>query len=365
MKTDDIQRRLASWFAGKLPDAHDVRIEGLDRLEFGHSAETLLFTICWHAHGADRRQDVVLRLRPPPPGLLEPYNLRRQFEILRALEATPVRSPRALWLEGTGAVLGREFYVMERLAGTVYERSVPHELEADPQRIRRMSESMVEQIAAIHTVDLRATGLDAIGDGRGYLDRELQHWAGEIRRVQRGPLPALERLLKALRALQPEQCPKITLVHGDPKPGNFAFQSDRVSGVLDWEMATVGDPLADIGWAEITWRMPSSFTARPASLSADELVARYEDLTGIGVRHRHWYRAFQGLKIAVIMLVGAMLFDDGFTDDLRMAEMGYGVHPFTRDALRDLGVDEELDSGPVTAREERIAAVRRRTSHQV
>ncbi len=362
MKTDDIQRRLTSWLAGQLPDAQHVRIEGLDRLEFGHSAETLLFTICWRAHAAERRQDVVLRLRPPAPGLLEPYNLRRQFEILRALESTPVRSPRALWFEGSGAVLGREFYVMERLAGTVYERSVPHELEADPQRIRRMSESMVEQIAAIHTLDLRATGLDAIADGRGYLDRELQHLAAEIRRVQRAPLPALERLVKALRDLQPEQCPKITLVHGDPKPGNFAFQGDQVSGVFDWEMATIGDPLADLGWAEITWRMPSSFTTRPASLSTDELAARYQELTGISVRHRQWYRAFQGLKIAVILLVGAMLFDAGFTDDLRMAEMGYGVHPFTRDALRDLGMDEELDSGPVTAREERVAAVRRRMS---
>ncbi len=363
MKTEEIQRRLTSWFAGQLPGAQDVRIEGLDRLEFGHSAETLVLTIGWRADCTDHREDVVLRMRPPAPGLLEPYDLRRQFDILRALKATPVRAPRALWFEGSGAVLGREFYVMERLGGIVYnERFVPEELEADPQRIRRMCESMVEQIAAIHSVDLHATGLDAIGDGRGYLDRELAHWAGEIRRVQRGPLPALERLVTALRRLQPEQCPRITLVHGDPKPGNFAFEGGEVSAVFDWEMATVGDPLADIGWAEILWRLPSSFTTRPGSLSTDEFAARYQELTGIIVRHREWYRALEGLKMAVILLVAAMLFDGGFTDDLRFGEMGYMVHPLTCQALGELGIVEDLDPGPVTAREERVVAVRERTS---
>jgi aminoglycoside phosphotransferase (APT) family kinase protein len=360
MRTDDIESRLTSWFTAQLPDARDLRIEGLDRVELGHSAETLLLTIAWIAHGMDHREDVVIRLRPPPPGLLEPYDLQRQFGILRALEGTPVRAPRALWYEGSGAVLGREFYVMERLPGTVYERFVPEELEGDPPRIRRMSESMTEQIAAIHSVDLHATGLDAIGGGRGYLDRELQHWAHEIARVQRGPLPALERLVTALRERQPEPCPRVTLVHGDAKPGNFAFDGDEVSAVFDWEMASVGDPLADIGWAELLWTSPGSFTARPASLSVDEFVTRYQQLTGIAVRHREWYRAFQGLKMSVIMLVGAMLFDEGCTDDVRLAQMGLAVHPMTMQALRELGVEDDLEPGPVSPRMERVLAVRER-----
>ena len=78
-------------------------------------------------------------------------------------------------------------------------------------------------------------------------DREIDHWTSEIRRVQRGPLPALERLAEAVREQQPEQCPSVTLVHGDAKPGNFAFEGSEVSAVFDWEMATIGDPLADIG----------------------------------------------------------------------------------------------------------------------
>ncbi len=358
----DVDRldRLAAWLATQLPGCDDVRVEALDRVEFGHSAETLTLTVCWRGDGVGHRQDVVLRQRPPAPGLLEPYDLARQFAILGGLEATPVRAPRALWYEGTGEVLGREFYVMERLGGTVYERTIPDELVAAPDRVRRMSESLVEQLAAIHLVDLSATGLDALGNGHGYLDRELDHWVGEIRRVQRGPLPALERLEAALRERRPEASAIVTLVHGDPKPGNFAFEGGEVSAVFDWEMSTVGDPLADIGWAEVTWTMPGTFTSLPASLDVDAFVARYEELSGITVVHREWYRAMQMFKMAAILLVGAMHFDAGITDDLRLAQMGYGVHFLTAGALANLGIADELESGPVMANEERMAAIRAR-----
>lgn len=357
---------LRDWFERQLGgpdhDARDVRIEGLDRAELGHSAETILLTLVWSARGQQRRRDVVIRMRPPAPGLLEPYDLERQFRILRALEPTPVRSPAVYWYEGTGEVLGREFYVMERLDGTVYERGVPPELDDAPDRIARMSRGVVEQIAAIHRVDLEQAGLGFLGDGHDFLDRQLEHWGGEMRRVQRGPLPALERLLAELRAQQPEQSQTITLVHGDPKPGNFAFVDDEVSAVFDWELTTVGDPLADIGWAEVNWTTPGSFTIRPGGLTTDELVARYEELSGIPVVHREWYRAFQGFKLCVIMFVGAMLFDQGASDDLRLAYMGMAVDMFTKPALAELGVDDDLEPGPVTARDERVRDVQARAS---
>src|ERR1700739_1994531 len=117
---DDVKDRLSNWLCEQLPD-QDLRIEGLDRVEFGHSAEMMVLTILSQANGAEHRQDGVGPLRPRPPALLEPYDLKRQFDILRALEHTPVRVPRALWLEGSGDVLGRPFFVMERVAGKVYE----------------------------------------------------------------------------------------------------------------------------------------------------------------------------------------------------------------------------------------------------
>ena len=362
MTIDDTGAALRAWFATQLPDADDVRVEGLDRVAMGHSAETILLTLAWSVRGDEHRRDVVLRMRPPEPGLLEPYDLEQQFRILRALEPTPVRSPSVYWYEGTGEILGRPFYVMERLDGTVYEQNVPPELSDAPQRIARMSRGVVEQIAAIHRVDPEEAGLGFLGDGRHFLDRQLEHWAGEMHRVQRGTLPALERLLAELIAQQPEQSRTVTLVHGDPKPGNFAFVDDEVSAVFDWELTTLGDPLADIGWAEVNWTTPGSFTVRPGGLTTDEFIHLYEELSGIPVVHREWYRAFQGFKMVVIMLVGAMLFDRGDSDDLRFAYMGMAVDMFTKPALASLGVDDDIEPGPVTAREERVSEVQARAA---
>lgn len=352
------ETRLTTWVASQLPAAHGILVEGLGRAEMGHSAETLYFTISWGDAAGTHREEVVLRIRPPDPGLLEPYDLKRQFEVLRGLEATPVRAPRPLWFEPTGEVLGREFYVMERLQGDVYEQEVPDELADDPVRVRQMCNGMVEQIAAIHAVDLQATGLDALGDGRGYLDRELGFWSDEIERVKRGPLPTLELLVKKLQEQQPAQCPSITLVHGDAKPGNVAFREGRVTAVFDWEMATIGDPLADIGWAELLWTIPGSFTTLPGALSVDEFVALWEEQTGIQALHRPWYRALQRLKMATINLVGSHLVDVGDSDDLRFVDYAYAVHPLTLLALEELGVHEPLPPGPVLPRKERRVELR-------
>ncbi len=322
--------RLVPWITEMVPGARNVRIDGLDRVEMGHSAETLLLTLSWEDAKGDHVEEVALRVRPPTPGLLEPYDLQRQVDVLRALELTPVRAPRAYWLESSGQILGREFYVMERLPGSVYERGVPDYLVADPDRIRRMCESMVEQLAAIHAVDTRTPGLDGICDGQHYLSREIDHWTDEIRRVQRGPLPALDRLAAAVRDQQPRQRPPMTLVHGDAKPGNFAFEGSEVSAVFDWEMATIGDPLADVGYAEMLWVMPGYFTSNPAALTVDEFVALWEELTGIRTGNRPWYRALAGFKTAAIILVGGHLFDEGHSDDLRLGQMTNAIHPLTR-----------------------------------
>jgi thiamine kinase-like enzyme len=149
---------------------------------------------------------------------------------------------------------------------------------------------------------------------------------------------------------QPERSPVVTLVHGDPKPGNFAFVDDEVTAVFDWELATIGDPLADIGWAEMTWQITPAFAGLPSSHFNERLV-RYEKLTGIVIRDREWYAAFQAYKMAVIQLVGAMLFDRGFSDDERYAHMALGVPWLTQLGLKALGITDEVDPGPVAPRD--------------
>jgi aminoglycoside phosphotransferase (APT) family kinase protein len=349
--------RLADWLHTQVPDADEVRVEGLDRIEFGHSAEMMMLTVVTRRAGAEARQEAVLRLRPPPPALLEPYDLRGQFDVLLALERSTVRVPRALWFEGSGDVLGREFFVMERVAGDVYEMEPPNRSD---QTVRRMCASMAEQLAAIHSVDLCAVDVDFLGDGRDHLDRELERWAREMHRVQRDTLPALERLLQALRDGKPEPYPAVTLVHGDAKPGNFAFVDGDVSAVFDWELATVGDPLTDIGWMELLWMQPVGLTSHPAALTIDGFLERYEAASGITPRNRPWYRAFNAFKMAVICLVGGMLFDSGASDDLKLAVAAAGVPMLPVLGLAEFGIRDTFENGPVGIRKERIREVQTR-----
>lgn len=351
----DSQRRLSDWVRTQVPDADDVRLEGIDRVSCGHSAEMMTLRVLTRRGGREDRQDVVLRVRPKPPALLEPYDLARQFAVLRALADTPVRVPRALWLEPTGEVLGRPFFVMERVDGDVYEMEPP--AGAADETVVRMCQRLVDQLAAIHTVDLTRTGLDALDDGTNHLDRELDHWVAEMNRVKRDRLPALDRLHTALVAGKPEPCPRVTLVHGDAKPGNFAFTGGEVSAVFDWEMTTIGDPLTDIGWLETLWMQPVGINSHPAALSIDALLAHYESASGIRVANRSWYRAFNAFKMAVICLIGAMLVEHGHSDDQKLVLAAYGTALLTKAGLTDLGIDEPLDDGPVLPREERIAQV--------
>ena len=344
----NMAERLTAWLRTQLPDANEVQIEGLDRVNFGHSAEMMMMSVVARHGDQETRQDVVLRLRPKPPALLEPYDLVRQFTILRALEGTTVRAPRALWLEDTGDVLGRPFFVMERAAGDVYEMEAPADV-AD-QTVVRMCESLAEQLAAIHSVDLKQTGLDALDNGSDHLDRELEHWAAEMNRVKRDSLPALERLHQVLCERKPEPCPQVTLVHGDAKPGNFAFIDGDVSAVFDWEMTTVGDPLTDIGWLEMLWIQPVGINSHPAALTIDALLAHYQAISGIEVKNRSWYRAFNAYKMAVICLIGSMLYADGSSADERFALNALGIPLLTQLGFGELGITEKLPDGPVLAR---------------
>jgi aminoglycoside phosphotransferase (APT) family kinase protein len=223
-----------------------------------------------------------------------------------------------------------------------------------------MCEDLVDHLVRIHAVDLEATGLIRLGDPTTYLDRELARWSGEMRRVQRGPLPALERLLAELHERRPPANERVSLVHGDAKPGNVAFVGDRVSAVFDWEMADVGDPLADLGYLELMWGLPVGITSRPSAPTFDAMVARYEEATGAAATDRPWYLALEAFKTAVILLVGSMLFDAGHTDDVRNLEMAFGVDMTTQVGLAALGVTESLEAGPVMPTDERIAEARTR-----
>lgn len=341
----DVTDRLTAWLRDEV--GTHVRIEGLESVEFGHSAELLAFAVITARNDSESCRDVVLRMRPPPPALLEPYDLDRQFRVLSALAGSAVRAPSVCWYEPTGEILGRPFFVMDRVDGTVYELEAP---EAISERVERMCRSMIEQLAAVHTVDVAAVGLADLADGASHLTRELEHWTAERHRVQAAPLPALDRLRAELERAAPSPFPLVTLVHGDAKPGNFAFADDEVSAVFDWEMTTLGDPLTDLGWLELLWMQPVGLASHPGAPAIDDLLAHYTAVSGITPQHRPWYRALAAYKMAVICLIGSMLYAAGHSTDERYALNAYGIPMITKLGLSELGVTEALDDGPVLAR---------------
>ena len=144
-------------------------------------------------------------------------------------------------------------------------------------------------------------------------------------------------------------------MHGDAKPGNFAFVGGEVSAVFDWEMTTVGDPLTDIGWLELLWMQPVGITSHPAALDHRRAARALPGVSGITSAEPFWYRAFNAYKMAVICLIGAMLIDGGHSDDQKLMLAAYGTSMLTQVGLSELGIDEALDDGPVLPRVERIA----------
>jgi aminoglycoside phosphotransferase (APT) family kinase protein len=354
----EVRARLTAWFARNLPGCSDFAIAGISRLSTGHSNDTYAIDARWRQGGESRGEVFVLRTRPEGVGLLEPYDVAKQFKVMKALEGTPVPLPKMYWLEEDDAVIGRPFFVMEKLEGVIVEQEIPeYVLEAGPDKIRRLCERYVETIAAIHNVDWRARGLEFLGDGRDFLPREIAWWENEVRRFQEGPLPSFDAVISWLKANTPAQTPRITLVHGDTKWGNVLLQDETVVAMFDWEMTAIGDPMTDVGWASWLWDgSTSGIPALPGAMSKEELLAYYEKLTGIQVHHLPFYETLEGFKMAAILYMGAMLFDSGRSNDLRYLAFGPVVPMLLDRLLATAGLPAGLPHGKVMSGWDRVVA---------
>lgn len=362
------RQRLEIWFARKLAQSSsDVTISAISRLSTGHSNDTFSVALNWREDGVEKAQVLVLRTRPDGVGLLEPYDVGKQFRVMKALEGSNVPVPKMYWLQEDESVIGKPFFVMEKLDGVIIEQEVPeYVLKADAAKIRRMCHRYVETIAAIHNLNWRDRGLDFLGDGSHFLDREIAWWEGEVRRAQRGPLPSMDLVMQWLWKNKPAQCPRITLVHGDAKWGNLLLQDEAVVAMLDWEMTTIGDPLTDVGWCTWLWeRSLVGVPAQPGALAKQDVVELYEQLTGIKVENLVFYEVLEGFKMAAILFVGAMLFDSGRSPDLRYVGFGQGVPALLDRLLEMIGVQRPVEHGMVAPSVERVVAGVTDTVNQV
>jgi aminoglycoside phosphotransferase (APT) family kinase protein len=275
----------------------------------------------------------VLRRPPRPPLPPSAHDVLREAWLLRALGATDVRVPRVLAACDDEAVIGAPFYVMELIEGDVIVSSIPGPLDTDAER-RRIGEELVDALAEVHAVDWEAIDLEGFGKPTGYLERQLRRFAGLWEHNRTRELATLDRLTEWLGANRPES-PRATIVHGDYRLGNVMVAPGapaRIAAIFDWELATIGDPLADVGYLVATWSQPGdpddvpfSFddaTRRPGFPTREELIARYEAATGRSVSDVRWYTTLALWKAAVFLegsykrrLAGTT--DDAFFDTLK------------------------------------------------
>jgi aminoglycoside phosphotransferase (APT) family kinase protein len=251
---------------------------------------------------------VVLRRPPPPPLPPSAHDVVREARIQLALAPVGVRVPKVLGVCEDDSILGVPFYLMEEREGTVISDQLPAAIDTPVQR-RRIGEELLDGLVQLHAVDWEACGL-TIGKPTGYLERQLRRWSGLWEVNATRELAACVELGQRLQATMPESPPS-TVVHGDYRLGNVMIANHapaRLVAILDWEMATIGDPLADLGYLVATWYEPGSeahplllttVTRRPGFPTRAELIARYAAQTGRDTSSLGWYQAFALWKAAV------------------------------------------------------------------
>ena len=288
----------------------------LEQFPGGHSNLTYLL------RGGER--EYVLRRAPLGPLAPKAHDMAREFNVLSRLHPVFRQAPGVVHLCEDAAVIGAVFYLMERRRGWIFRD--PSEM-GDEGRARSLA--MVDTLVALHAVDIRAAGLDAIGKPEGFLERQVTGWVGRWRNAVLPESPDASRVIALLTsALPPSPAP--TVVHNDYKLDNVMFSSSEpavIAAVLDWEMATVGDPLADVGLALCYWEMGGAHgqgrTGRPAGwLSEDGFVERYASRTGRDMTHLRWHRVLGVFKLAVILQQIYVRYARGQTRDARFAEFG-------------------------------------------
>ena len=252
---------------------------------------------------------VVLRRPPPPPLPPSAHDMVREANIQICLRRGGVRVPEILAVCDDDAVIGAPFYVMEEIVGAVITDSVPPALDT-PEERRRLGFELVDGLVDLHAVDHNACGLDRLGKPTGYLERQLRRWSGLWEVNATRELADCLEVGELLKASMPESPPS-TVVHGDYRLGNVMVGLDapaRLVAILDWEMATIGDPLADLGYLSVSWTEPGAdehplllapVTAADGFPSRDELVARNAERTGRDVSRLGWYEAFALWKASV------------------------------------------------------------------
>jgi aminoglycoside phosphotransferase (APT) family kinase protein len=287
-----------------------VTLREVHRIPGGLSAETYLLTVEWEAPSGRVCNRYVLR-RDPIGGLVE-RDIEREYRVMEALSGGPVPLPRVLGLEMDPAWLERPFFIDEFLPG-VTDRNLFNAPSFELAR-RRLGEQFLQVLATMHSLDIDAAGLGFLPKpSHSPAEHEIDLWEDLVARLQQEPSPLLVEAFAWMRAHAPE-APRLSLVHGEYRPGNFLFQDDRFVAVVDWEYAHLGDPVEDVGWACMKqYRIGDK---ESGMFPRDEFVKRYEAFAGFTVDRDalHFWEVFSNVKVIGIYITGQHAFHSGKMD---------------------------------------------------
>jgi aminoglycoside phosphotransferase (APT) family kinase protein len=309
--------------------------------EHGIGAGEPLFEPIGEGHSnvtfAVRRGDAEFVLRRPPRGPLPPsaHDVLREARVLQAVQGH-ARVPKVLATCADPSVIGAPFYLMDRVAGHVVTTAVPAELDSVEDR-RRMGEELIDALVEVHAVDWQACGLEGYGKPTGYTERQVRRFTGLWEHNRTRDIPQVEKVGRWLAEHLPDS-PPATIVHGDFRLGNVIVGPQapaRVVAILDWEMSTIGDPLADLGYLCTLWVSRddpslgmfelSGVTREEGFPTRAELVARYEERSGRSMTDIRWYQTLALWKSIVFMEGNYKRAISGATDDPYLKSFGEGV----------------------------------------
>ncbi|NPT39204.1 phosphotransferase family protein [Paraburkholderia xenovorans] len=313
--------RLVQLIGQSLPDARDVSVESIAPMFGGNARKAWSLDLVFQLDGSPQRLACVM-LSQGADRQIE-TDVAQEFRVLHGLNGKGTRAPAAVAMDARGEIVGAPTIVLERLPGKA--SAVDFLNSPDPAVARRLTEDLASVVADLHAVDWTPAAFDPVLEGlspREVALRQIVHWHDTFLAQRLEPMPVMSGLFGWLYRHLPEP-QRICLVHGDLRPGNFLYEGDRVSGLLDWEMAHLGDPVEDLAWIYRPLWSPERF------VPLREFVQRYAELGGREIAWSDilYYRVFNELKFAVISLTAARAFITSGTPNMRHADRAATVPP--------------------------------------
>ncbi len=327
--------RLSAYLQGKLPHGFE-RIE-VEQFPAGHSNLTYLVRVDAHEY--------VLRRPPFGTKVKSAHDMGREFRVLSHLNPVYRPAPRPLLFCEDPEVMGAPFYLMERRRGLVIRKTLPENIAQSPELCRKLSYAFIDNLVALHAINLESAGLAGFGKPEGYVRRQIEGWTRRWAESKTDEVPEMDELSSWLAGRMPAES-GASIIHNDYKFDNVIVDPDdvtKITGVLDWEMATVGDPLMDLGTALSYWidaTDPQEFQAlrfSPTCLagfpSRAEILDRYCSVSGREVPSPEYYYVYGIFKLAVILQQIYYRYVHGLTKDERFAAFKESVAGLARQGV--------------------------------